>query len=100
MTADESKDGRISFQEFVEGVVFTTNSRGQSNARFRGLVDMVAMTYVKRNDDEVRLEAECGGVMLKLTDTAEMTDCRKDILMTSVSPGLFFMFFFSLHLMS
>ena len=52
-STDESGDGRISFQEYVEAVYYKTNSKGESNASFRGLVDAVSFAFVHTNDEEV-----------------------------------------------
>lgn len=50
---DDSGDGRVSFQEFVDSVIYKTNSKGQSTAHANALVRLVAKTFVKKSDDTV-----------------------------------------------
>ena len=49
-TTDEDGDGRVTFQEFVNAVVYRTNATGRSTSGFRGLVKAVALAYVKESD--------------------------------------------------
>lgn len=44
---------QVNFQEFVETVVYTTNSRGEVTFYANSLVRLVAAAYVKKNDISV-----------------------------------------------
>eukprot|EP00045_Choanoeca_perplexa_P004632 m.39473 g.39473 ORF g.39473 m.39473 type:complete len:364 (+) comp12677_c0_seq1:86-1177(+) len=50
LSMDTDRDGQVNFQEFVETVVYTTNSRGESTRYANSLVRLVATAYVKKND--------------------------------------------------
>ena len=56
---------QVNFQEFVETVVYTTNSRGEITFYANSLVRLVAATFVKKNDTEVQAPA----LLLSLFET-------------------------------
>eukprot|EP00049_Salpingoeca_infusionum_P016672 m.342869 g.342869 ORF g.342869 m.342869 type:complete len:388 (+) comp16127_c4_seq1:68-1231(+) len=52
--ADGDSDGEVTFDEFVQAVVFSTNTEGRSTREFGLFVRFIVKYYVKDNDEETK----------------------------------------------